>query len=115
MNCELEIFPQENWKSCLEKQLQGLKSVPQQENSLYTSLYEYAKGRSIFLPNTDFEKINYYAETGSKKYISQRILRLEKLNLITLEYKPNPDNKNLRRVRFIHFHVHPKKKVIWSK
>jgi len=115
MNYELEIFQQENWKSCLEKQLENLENVLVPDNYLYTSLYEYAKGGSVFLPDSELGGINGYTKNGNKKHISQCILRLEKLNLITLEYKPNPDNKNLRRVRFIEFKVHPKKKVKWSK
>ena len=113
MNCVCNVFAEKNWATCLEDQL-ALKGVPQHENHLYRSLYRYAKGRSVFLPDPEFKKVNPYTKEANGRSISRNIIRLHKLNLITLEYKPNPDNKNLRRIRFIHFHVHPKKKVEWS-
>ncbi len=114
MSHECNTFSEENWATCLEDQL-ALKGIPQPENFLYRSLYRYAKGRNIFLPDYEFKKVNSYTKEAIGRSISRNIRRLHKLNLITLDLRPNPNNKNLRRVRFIEFNVHPKKKVIWSK
>jgi hypothetical protein len=114
MSQEFNTFSEENWATCLEDQL-ALKGVPQNENFLYRSLYRYAKGGNIFLPDREFKKVNHYTKKAIGRSISRNIRRLHKLNLIKLDLKTNPENENLRRVRFIEFNIHPKKKVIWSK
>lgn len=114
MNEKNEYFTKSNWTNCLRNQLQNF-NVNLTEIEMYVSLYEYAKGGALFLPDIIFPKVGGCFNNYAPIYIKKILNIMKMVGLINKSRKQDPDLDHKHSVRFIEFNVHPKKKVDWSR